>query len=93
MIHDDHAGECRECSDLLQFLEGYLDGELTEKVRQDVLLHAQECHRCARLLRSLQRLVVYCHLEPNCEMPTDVRQQLWITIRRELYTDDSPTQP
>jgi hypothetical protein len=79
--------ECTECVELLEMMAQFIDGEADEELRRDLILHAQSCRDCARLLRSLQRLVHYCHLEPNCEMPVTVRRELWVTIRRELHTD------
>jgi hypothetical protein len=51
------------------------------------MLHAQTCDACARMLHTMRRLVAYYHLEPTCEMPAVVRQQLWIAIRREIGSD------
>lgn len=91
-MDDTEDGECVECAELLEQLAGYLDGELSPEVQHDLLLHAQECAHCARLVRSLRRLVDYCRLEPNCEMPPAVRTELWITIRRELYSEGDSAQ-
>jgi anti-sigma factor RsiW len=79
--------DCKECEELLQMIAEYVDGEADEELRRELLLHAQTCGDCARLLRSFQRLVHYCHLEPNCEMPARVRHELWITIRQEIGPD------
>jgi hypothetical protein len=68
------TGECHDCT------------EAKELIARKVLLHAQSCTECATLLRSLKRLVHYCSLEPTCDMPTTVRRELWVTIRREIHT-------
>ena len=78
---------CRECVELLQMMAQFVEGEADEELRRDLLVHAQSCGDCARILRTLQRLVHYCHIEPNCEMPASVRHELWVTIRQELYTE------
>lgn len=83
------VGDCPECEELLQHIAQYLDGELSEELRRDVVEHAQTCRRCAHLLRTLQRLVRCCQAEPSCEMPDIVRQELWVTIRTELRSDGS----
>ena len=87
-MHTDEGldGECRECADLLEALSEYLDGNLAAEMRTELLVHAQTCSECARLLYSLRRLVATCQSQPNCEMPAEVRTQLWVTIRQELYT-------
>jgi hypothetical protein len=84
---DGKQGECRECEELLEMIAAFVDGEADTELRRELLLHAQTCTDCARLLRSFQRLVHYCHIEPNCEMPANVRRELWITIRQEIAPD------
>jgi anti-sigma factor RsiW len=83
-------GECAECEELLEHMAQYLDGELTEELRRELVLHAQSCRNCAHLLRTMERLVAMCQLEPNCEMPEAIRQELWVTIRAELQSDGGP---
>ncbi|MBM3322550.1 zf-HC2 domain-containing protein [candidate division WOR-3 bacterium] len=85
---DEFVGECRECQELLETISEYLEGELTDEMRRDLLVHAQSCSRCAALLHSLRRLVGYCRVEPGEEIPAYVRQQLWVTIRQEIYSED-----
>jgi len=78
--------ECPECAELLEALSEYIEGGLAEELRSEVVMHAQTCPQCGRLLFSLRRLIAYCQVQPNCEMPAQVRQQLWIAIRQELYS-------
>jgi anti-sigma factor RsiW len=88
-MHSDDASDSQfqECDELLGVLSEYLEGELTEELRREVILHAQTCIHCAQLLNTLRRLVAYCQTEPTCEMPTQVRRELWLAIRHELYTE------
>ena len=79
--------ECGDCEEVKKLIARYVSGDEDEELARKVLVHAQSCGQCATLLRSLKRLVHYCSLEPNCEMPVAVRRELWITIRRELHTD------
>lgn len=78
---------CSECEELLELLNGFLDGELDDELRHELMLHAQSCNNCARLLYSLRRLVAHCRTEPSCDMPASVRQQLWLAIRREIHLE------
>ncbi len=79
--------ECHDCGEVEQLIAEYLDGEADAELASALLLHAQSCAHCATLLRSLKRLVHYCSLEPNCEMPVAVRRELWVTIRREIRAE------
>lgn len=78
--------ECPECEEARELIARYMGGDEDEELARELLLHAQTCADCATLLRSLRRLVDYCRLEPNCEMPVTVRRELWVTIRREIHT-------
>ena len=79
--------ECHDCGEVRELIAQYMGGDEDNELARALLLHAQSCTDCARLLHSLKRLVDYCHLEPNCEMPVTVRRELWVMIRRELHTD------
>jgi len=81
------TGECHDCGEVRELIARYMGGDEDDELARVLLLHAQSCAHCATLLRSLKRLVDYCHMEPNCEMPMAVRRELWVTIRRELRTD------
>ena len=81
------TGECHDCGEVKELIAQYMGGDEDDELARALLLHAQSCANCATLLRSLKRLVHYCSLEPNCEMPVTVRRELWVTIRRELHTD------
>jgi hypothetical protein len=80
------TGECHDCGEAKELIARYVGGEEDEELARKLLLHAQTCSECATLLRSLKRLVHYCSLEPACDMPTTVRRELWVSIRREMHT-------
>jgi hypothetical protein len=81
-----HTGECHDCTEAKELIARYVGGDEDDELARRVLLHAQTCPECATLLRSLKRLVHYCSLEPNCDMPVAVRRELWVSIRREIHT-------
>jgi len=80
--------ECHECAELMEWAAAYLEGEATAELRRELLVHVRDCAVCARLLRSLQRMVQVFHLTPHQEVPAEVHERLWIAIRHELYEDD-----
>lgn len=80
------TGECHDCTEAKELIARYVGGDEDEDLARKLMLHAQTCTGCATLLRSLKRLVHYCSIEPNCEMPVEVRRELWVTIRREIHT-------
>uniref|UniRef100_A0A7C4GH76 Putative zinc-finger domain-containing protein n=1 Tax=candidate division WOR-3 bacterium TaxID=2052148 RepID=A0A7C4GH76_UNCW3 len=76
--------ECHECAELLEWAAAYLDGEASAELRSELMVHVHDCAVCARMLRSLQRMVEVFHLIPHQEVPAHVHEQLWIAIRHEL---------
>jgi hypothetical protein len=81
------TGECHDCGEARELIARYVSGDEDEELARKVLLHAQSCSECASLFRSLKRLVHYCSLEPACDLPTTVRRELWVKIRREIHAD------
>ncbi len=77
-----------ECSELLELLVDFIDGEETIEVRQKIMVHLETCDKCSRLLWSMRRVVAYCQAESNCDMPVQVRQRLWEALGREFKAGD-----
>ena len=78
--------ECRECTEAGGLISERLCGELDHESTKRLILHAQSCPNCARLLRTLMRLVHTLQMEPPIEMPPAVRSELWVKIRYEIHT-------
>ena len=53
----------KECEEFAPLLSAFVDGELTEEERAEVLAHVSECEKCRRLLgelTALQFIQAYC---------------------------------
>lgn len=81
--------ECRQCAELLEWAAAYLEGDAPAELRRELLVHVHDCAVCARLLRSLQRMVELFHLTPHQEVPAEVHERLWVAIRHELYAEEA----
>ena len=46
----------KECEEFAPLLSAFVDGELTEDERAEVLAHVSECEKCRRLLGELTAL-------------------------------------
>ena len=75
---------CPDCQELVDWLVQYIEGEMELEAQRQLLLHIQTCRQCAEILRSMKRTVHFCHLQPSCEMPRAVHEELWVSIRREI---------
>jgi len=82
------AQECRECTELLEWASAYLEGDATDELRRELMIHVHSCATCARVYRSLKRVVHFCHLETGHDVPSVVHERLWIAIREELFSEE-----
>ena len=46
----------KKCEEFAPLLSAFVDGELTEEERAEVLAHVSECEKCRRLLGELTAL-------------------------------------
>lgn len=87
----DALGECGECAELESWVGLYLEGEAPAEIKQHLLIHIQTCRACARLVRTVQRTIHFCRLEPGWDVPSDVHERLWTTIKHRLKPQGTPT--
>ena len=79
--------ERHECTKGHELISKYMGGLPDADPTRELLLHAQTCANCARLLRSLKPLVLFCLGESDGETPGE-RKVLFSAIRRELPEPD-----
>ena len=68
---------CAECQELLS---DYLDGDLSDRRRQEVDGHMRDCGRCASLRNDLARII---HASASLPMHTP-SERVWEGVRREI---------
>ncbi len=73
-----------DCVELEEWAVLYVEGEVSEEIRQRLLIHIQSCAHCAHLVRSLKRTVHYCRIECGRDVPQQAHERLWQTIRNLL---------
>ncbi len=73
-----------ECVQISQWVAFYIEGEAAPEIRQQLLIHIQSCAACARLVRSLKRLVDYCSIEPGWDVPERAHKLLWEALRQNF---------
>jgi len=77
------AGIC-ECLEIQEWAVRFVEGDLGEKERQELLIHIQSCYQCARLVRSLKRTVHLCQLIPNYDVPEHTHHRLWENLKKAI---------
>jgi len=65
-------------------LNSYLDGELDEALRWDLISHLEKCTDCRVVVDTTRKTIeLYCDSEP-LPLPADVRQRLNQALARKL---------
>lgn len=72
----------KPCSDLVELLSDYLDGELVSDTRRDVDAHLSDCPDCQTALDHLQASLVLMRSSTVEQLDPDVRQRLLHEFRR-----------
>ncbi|NPA91296.1 MAG: zf-HC2 domain-containing protein [Chloroflexi bacterium] len=73
------------CSDVLDLLSAYVDGELSPDICRAIEEHMAVCHDCFVMLDSMNKtLVLYHRLEPP-EMPEEVELRLFRVLNLEDF--------
>ena len=73
-----------DCGDVIKELNSYLDGELDEALRWDLISHLEKCTDCRVVVDTTRKTIeLYCNSEP-LPLPTDVRQRLNQALARKL---------
>ena len=71
------------CRDVMSELSDYLDGDLDEKVRQELRDHLNKCHHCKVIVDTTQKTIeLYCDGE-RFPLPEPVRNRLHEVLRKE----------
>lgn len=70
-----------DCAELKEWVALYIEGEASGEIRQQLLIHIQSCLLCAKMVRSLKRVVHYCQIEPGWDVPQKAHERLWQALR------------
>jgi len=72
----------QNCKDIFRQISSYLDGDLSEDLKQTIREHLKGCHHCQVVIDSTRKTIeLYCDgkLFP---LPADVRERLHQMLRR-----------
>ena len=78
MTDHEHTHECRH---LLSSLSDYVDGELEEALCREIESHMADCDNCRVVVNTLTKTVELYRAAPSPDLPTDVRERLYTTLR------------
>jgi anti-sigma factor RsiW len=83
MSENDHS----TCKSLLGFLSDYVDGDLSEKLCQEIESHAAECENCRIVVDTLRKTISLYHesASGSSEVSGSTRAKLFKTLNLEDY--------
>jgi len=74
------------CQDILDNLNGYIDGELDHQLCLDIEAHIKSCPDCKIVVNTLKKTVQLCQkVGQEAELPEDVRKRLYARLDLEAY--------
>jgi len=69
-----------QCSQLLGSLSGYLDGEASEALCQEIERHLEGCEDCRVVVDTLRKTVELVHNLPQPDLPDGARERLYKSL-------------
>ena len=73
----------KECEEFAPLLSAFVDGELTEEERAEVLAHVSECEKCRRLLGELTALHAALGELEDEDVPAGFTEDVMAAVRAE----------
>jgi anti-sigma factor RsiW len=64
------------CKTIIADLSAYLDGEITQEMRQKIEKHLRRCHRCTAVYDSTRKLLLITGDERVFEVPAGFSERL-----------------
>lgn len=73
----------KKCTDLIQGLNDYLDGEIASELCAEIEKHLGDCHDCRLMVDTLKMTVKLCRESGQCEeLPPEFAAKLNDLLRR-----------
>jgi RNA polymerase sigma-70 factor (ECF subfamily) len=74
----------RDCVKFFKKISEYLDGELDDKICNEIDAHLRQCPECSEHVDSLRKTIQLCKETAVEEMPTDIHDRIRSKIRELL---------
>lgn len=73
-----------KCKNLVEELEGYLDGLMTDALRAEIEEHLVKCRKCRLIVNTTKKTIeIYCNAEP-LPLPETTRARLHEALQKRL---------
>jgi anti-sigma factor RsiW len=74
----------KTCNQITDLLIGYLNGELSPRVRRDFEKHLEVCPDCVSFLRTYKKTIQSAGALDATAMPTKVRDNILTFLRKQI---------
>jgi len=82
----EHLHSKKSCQQMLQELNEYIDGDLSDELCSELETHLQECQDCTVMINTIKKTIELYRLEPaEPAMPEAVRDRLFHTLDLDEY--------
>ena len=72
-IEHDHS----TCSELLEHVSDYIDGELEPSICAELEAHLAGCPNCRIMVDTVRRTITLYHSQATIDVPSDVQDRLY----------------
>lgn len=73
-----------DCKHIWRELSNYLEGDISDELRQEVEAHVAQCRHCAALLDSTHNVLVLVADDRRLELPVGFNTRLRERLEREM---------
>lgn len=73
-----------DCKHVWNYISDYLDGTLSEEIRETVQRHLDHCELCSAVLDSTRNIIILTADDRVFELPLGYRERLHARLHREL---------
>lgn len=72
-----------QCHELLDSLNGFLDGDASPMLRAEIAVHVETCSPCRILVYTCKQTIHVYRSSPAPELPSALHRRLMERVRRE----------
>ncbi|MDF1543717.1 MAG: anti-sigma factor [bacterium] len=72
----------KKCSDYIQDLNDYLDGEISPELCEEIDKHVGECKNCRLMVDSMKMTVKLCREGKSEELPVQLQDKLTSLLKK-----------
>jgi anti-sigma factor (TIGR02949 family) len=69
------------CSELLEHLNDYVDGELSASLCAELEVHLAECPNCRVMVDTVRKTITLYHAQAAKALPSDVEERLYKVLK------------